>query len=343
MTQRFAFPALAIVLTALLAACGGGGSSAPETSQTVPPGTSSPPPTQPAAPAGILWHNDFSLDQRRGVQISPLDGAAPSQVTTSSDVDVSVWPDGKQYVITAPDIPRRTTAITVVDRATGNTVYQGQVNGYLRDVAPSPTDKRLARVRHGETTVSDFEEYVIDFSTMKPVYSISDSDWFSWLPDGRFMLIGLNTGSMRTGSLDGSAVTTVGQLKVPAERIMGQFLLSPTGKQLVVPLTLRGSATNETDLWIANADGTGLEQFTETKVLGGAVWSPDGGQLAYTTNTGIACGAGSCAGSCNQWVAPASLRKVQGLAGTQGSDSFNVSSRSGTKTKLGCSVLAWTP
>jgi hypothetical protein len=344
--RRFAAILLCTTLTALLTACGGGGGSSggdTPTTPTTPPTTPVDPPPQQSRPTGLLWHNDFSLDLRNGVQLSPLNGDPPTQITNQTDSDVAVWPDGKQYIVTRRDIARGVTDITVFDRASGNTVYQGQAAGYLRNVEPSPTDKRLVKVRQGQDSASAFEEHVLDLSTMQSRLAISDTDWFAWLPDGRYMLIGLNSGSMRVASLDGAGETIVGHLDVPADRRMGQFGVSPDGKRFLMPLTRRGSATNETDLWIGNVDGTGFEQFTDNKVFGGAAWSPDSRYVAYVTDTGISCGAGTCQGVCQQWYSSVDQRMVKGIAGTPGSEVFTVRNRSGGTTRLGCSVLAWTP
>lgn len=344
MKQRFAAILLCTTLTAVLTACGGGGSSGGDTptTPTTPPTTPVDPPSQPSGPTGVLWHNDFSLDLRNGVHLSPLNGDPPSQITNQPDSDVAVWPDGKQYIVPRRDIARDITDITVIDRATGNTVYQGQAAGYLRNVEPSPTDKRLAKVRQSQNSASAFEEHVLDLSAMQSRLTISDNVWFALMPDGRYMLIDLNSGNMHVASLDVAGETTVGHLEVPADRRMGQFGVSPDGKRFLMPLTRRGSATNETDLWIGNVDGTDFEQFTDTKVFGGAAWSPDGRYVAYVTDTGISCGAGTCQGVCQQWYSSVDQRKVKGMAGTPGSEVFTVRNRSGGTTRLGCSVLAWT-
>jgi Tol biopolymer transport system component len=292
---------------------------------------------------GTLWHSNYALDFRDGVQLAHLDGSLPTQITTRDDVSVEVWPDGTQYVVTDWNVYDDFTEITVIDRASGNTVYQEQVNGYLRDVKASPADKKLMKVRLGEDSISPFVEFILDVSTMKPLYIISERDWFSWMPDGRFMLINIDTGNMRIRSLDSTEETLVGHLTIPADRIMGDFSVSPTGKQLIMIMNRRGTTSSEPDLWIGNIDGTAFEQLTDTKLIASANWSPDGNYVAYTTDTGSICSFGGCLGSCDQWYTPINLRKVQGLPNTPGSEEFRVVNRSGNQQILGCSVLAWTP
>jgi hypothetical protein len=312
-------------------------SSAPASSSTSVSTSSAP-----IAPAGILWHDNYALDYRNGVQLAHLDGSLPAQITTRNDVSIAAWPDGKQYVVTDWNVYDDYTEITVIDRITGSTVYQEQVDYYLRDASPSPTSKNLIKVRYGEDSISPFEEFILDVSTMKIRYMISDRDWFAWMPDGRFMLINIDTGNMRIASLDSAEETPAGHLDIPADRIMGDFSVSPTGTQFIMMMNRRGTTSSEPDLWIGNIDGSDFEQLTDTKLIAGANWSPDGRYVAYITDTGSICSFGGCLGSCDQWYTPVNLRKVKGLPNTPGSEEFRISDRYGNQQILGCSVLAWT-
>jgi Tol biopolymer transport system component len=294
-------------------------------------------------PTGVLWHDNYALDYRDGVQLAHLDGSLPTQITTSDEASVNVWPDGKQYIVTDWNVYDDYTDITVIDRITNSTVYQTQVNGYLRGATASPNNKSLVKVIHGEDSISPFEEFVLDLSTMNVLYVVSDRDWFAWMPDGRFMLINIDTGNMRIASLDSTEETPVGHLEIPADRTMGNFTISPTGKQFVMVMDRLGTTSPEPDLWIGNIDGSGFEQLTDTKLVANAKWSPDGRYVAYTTDTGSICSFGGCLGSCDQWYTPVDLRKVKGLPNTPGSEVFRVTDRTGYQQVLGCSVLAWTP
>ncbi|HEY8881037.1 MAG TPA: hypothetical protein VIN03_25925 [Roseateles sp.] len=296
------------------------------------------------APTGMLWHNSFFLGAKlgKGFYVSPLNGGAPIEIIRRSEMDVAVWPDGRQFMVTHYDVYQGSTGFVVMNPA-GAALYQGQLDGYVRDVAPSPTDRRLALVRQGKDTVAPFEDVILDLATLKPRRRISDDDWFAWMPDGRFMLISIKTGRMRVASVDGAQETQVGQLVVPADWAMGGFTVSPTGKQFVMRMRHR-SAKGESDLWIANIDGSGLEQFTDAKATTNAVWSPDGRYVAYKVDLGYACStAGFCAGGCDQYYTPVELRKVRGQANQPGSQNFNVRDLEGRVKPLGCSVQAWTP
>lgn len=294
-------------------------------------------------PTGMLWHNSYILDHHSGVQVSPLAGGKPIDITHSKDMDVAAWPDGRQFIVTKPDVYRRITSYVVMT-PDGKTVFSGDAGGYVRDVVPSPVDRRLAKVRQGDSPLAPFEEQVLDLSTMRPRYRIADDDWFAWMPDGRFMLISIKTGRMRIASLDGGPETVVGQLTPPADRQMGAFAISPTGREFIMKMPRRNAVPREADLWIGNLDGSRLERLTEAKAIGSALWSPDGRYVAYTVDTGYMCStAGFCAGSCDQWYTPAGLRRVRGFKGEPGSEAFQVSNQRGQRQALGCEVLAWTP
>lgn len=297
-------------------------------------------------PQGLIWHNGFLMTNYklgRGVYVSPLDGGAPIQILDRSEIDVAVWPDGRQFIATRFDLYKGYTALVVMT-STGAVVHQGQMDGYVRDVQPSPVNRSLALVRQGRDSLAPFEEYILDLATLKPRRQISSDDWFSWMPDGRFMLISIKTGRMRIASLDSTQETPVGQLVVPPDRVMGAFTVSPTGKQFVMRMPRRDSVPAESDLWIANIDGSGLEQLTDAKAVTSAVWSPDGRYVTYKVDTGRFCStAGYCVGTCDQYYTPAGLRRVKGLDGQPGSAKFKVRNREGEVEPLRCSVLAWTP
>lgn len=302
-----------------------------------------PAPASAGRPTGLLWHNSYTLDHVTGVQVSPLGGGKPIQVTNDREMDVAVWPDGRQFVVTKANIYRGITSIVGMT-PDGRVVFTGDAPGYLRDLVPSPVDRRLAKVRHGDAPLSPSEELVLDLSTMRVRYRISDDDQFAWMPDGRFMLISIATGRMRVASLDGGPEVTVGQLTLPPERSMGEFAISPSGREFITKLPRRHAVPKEADLWIGSIDGARLERLTEAKAIGSALWSPDGRYVAYTVNTGASCStAGYCYGSCDQWYTPAHLRRVRGFKGEAGSEEFQVSDRLGTRQTLGCDVLAWTP
>ena len=276
------------------------------------------------------------------MQIASLDGQASIQLTPDT-VALAAWPDGRQYLTTEWNVAGGYTDLTVVDRNQGKTVFAWRIEGYLRGAQPSPTDKRLAKVVLGASSVSTFSEFIVDLDTRQVRRQIAAEDWFAWMPDGRFLLINPDAGTIRVGSMDSSAVATVGSFSLPKERAMGPLWVSPSGQQFVVRLT-RDSVPSESDLWIANLDGSGLAQLTHSNRSFEARWSPDGRFIAYDTDGTRACTGTVCSGTCQLWYTTPDLRLVSGLSGTPGSNSFRVNDRNGlSATPLGCRLVAWTP
>ena len=294
------------------------------------------------SPGGLLWHNDFALDLHRGVQVSPLDGSPPIAITSRSDMDVAVWPDGRVVAVTKPNVYERITALVVMDVGSGRPLHNLVLDGYVRDLAPSPVSRQLVKLRQSDSPGSPFRELVLDLTTQKPRYRIADDDFFAWMPDGRFMLINLKTGLMRIAQLDDPREQVTGRLTLPPGRAMGEFRISPTGTEFMMKLALRQSVPVEADLWIGRLDGSRFEQLTQVRALGSAVWSPDGRHVAYTVNTGSICSGWGCLGGCDQHYTGVALRQVKGFDGTPGSERFEVRNRQGQKQRLGCDVLAWT-
>lgn len=334
---------LAIGLLAGLAACGGGGGAdAPADPPASTPVAPQVPPPSSAQPAGALWHDNYALDSWDGVQIASLDGLAPANVTNKK-LALTPWPDGRQYVMTEWNVAGGYTDLSVVDRASGASLYALRADGYLRGALPSPTDKKLVKVVQGAGSTSEFTEFILDLDTRRARRQIALQDWFAWMPDGRFLLVNPEAGTIRIGSVDSSDEVPIGQFRLPQDRRMGPVWVSPTGKQFVVRLP-HVSATGESDLWIANVDGSGLEQLTDSKRSFEALWSPDGRYIAYDTDSGRACTGTVCSGTCQLWYTTPEQRKVKGLTGTSGSGAFRVNDRQGLSgTPLGCRLLGWTP
>ncbi|HSC48724.1 MAG TPA: hypothetical protein VLD16_00565 [Gaiellaceae bacterium] len=104
-----------------------------------------------------------------------------------------------------------------------------------------------------------------------------------WSPNGR--KLAFVDGGLWTMSADGT-----GLVRLVAEGQKMRQLLSPTwapqGRRIA--FTAR-TAENQRDIWIVNADGTGLHQMWKTPRLWewDVDWSPAGNQLAFSSATGM--------------------------------------------------------
>lgn len=295
-----------------------------------------------ARPTGWLWHGNYALNRWSGMQVASLDGLPPVSLSTST-VALTPWPDGRRYVTTQWHAADAATRLTVVERSSGAAVQALSVPGYLRAVQPSPADPRLLKVVWSEGFSTPVVDTVIDLQSQRALRQIAAQDLFAWLPDGRMLLVDVGTGLMRASRVDGAGETPVGQLRWPADSRPGPLWVSPSGAQLVVRLQ-RISRPDESDLWIAAIDGTGLEPLTDSRRSFNAQWSPDGRFVAYDTDASRACSGTVCMGTCQLWYTTSDLRRVRGLQGTPGSSGFQVTDRFGpAAVPLGCPLVGWTP
>ena len=272
-----------------------------------------------------------------------IEGAYALVSLTNKKLALTPWADGRQYVTTEWNVAGAYTDVTVVDRTSGATLHALRVDGYVRGALPSPADKKLVKIIVGASSTSSFSELILDLDTRQARRQIAAEDWFAWMPDGRFLLVNPDAGTIKVGSVDSADTTTLGQFRLPQDRRMGPIWVSPNGKQFVVRLP-HATAMGEADLWIANIDGSALEQLTDSKMSFEAQWSPDGRLIAYDTDSSRACTGTVCGGTCQLWYTTPDLRKVRGQSGQAGSSSFRVNDRNGAAaTPLGCRLVGWTP
>lgn len=316
---------------AMLTACGGGGGSGGDDGGSPPPGG--------GGPTGHLWHNNYALDTLDGTQVAALDGSAPALVT--SHLVAVPWPDGSQYAIAEWDTAEDTTVVTVRNTSTGATLHELSFDGYVRNLRPSPTDKSMLMATWGEDSVSPAYAIFVDMEAVEIVDALSaDEGPVQWLPDGRYIHVS-NTGAVDAASVTGTP-TRLGQVNLPAGKVLGAVSVNPQGTQMAMRLMVQGDSNIlESDIWVAGIDGSALAQLTDTGASNYAKWSPDGRYIAFDLDTGLVCGGGTCVGSCGLWYAPASSRLVKALPSSNDAFKFRVNNRQQQEQSLGCELLAW--
>ena len=114
----------------------------------------------------------------------------------------------------------------------------------------------------------------------------------AWLPDGRYVYFVRN--SLYVSSPTSADDTLIAQLSLPANELdtitQGDIAVSPDGSRLAFNWTepRDGGIENDSNLWVANVDGTGLRRLTTAPDPNSALdfrhgsptWSPDGKWVA---------------------------------------------------------------
>jgi hypothetical protein len=325
-----AFAAVAI------AGCGGGGEAGPPPAP--PPIADTPAPAPPTGLSGRLWHNNYALDFLDGTQIASPSGALPS-VASAHDY-ATPWPDGSQFVYTEWNVHDDYSDLVVVDLASGMTRYRLNTAGFLRNEQPSPVSKDRVMATIGEDSVSPADTIFIDLPTMAVLRRFSADAPVTWLPDGRYLRV-LADGTMRAGEVTG-VEQTVGRIEPPPSHSVRALWVNRQGTKIAMRLLHDGSLTDETDIWLADMDGSRLERLTSTKMSAYAHWSPDGRHIAFDVDTGHFCTYGGCIGTCELWVVPATARNVTALPAAGDALRFRVKNRHGSEYALGCDLRGWT-
>lgn len=325
-------PAL-LVMTFLLTACGGGGGG----------GGGTPPPADGGnngSLQGRLWHDNYALDFLDGTQIAHLSGALPIHVTPR--LTAWPWPDGNQYATAEADTDQ--TEVNVHALADGALLHSLTVEGYLRGIKPSPVSNSVILATWGEDSISTAYAVFYDLATETVLDGFGvDQASVDWLPDGRYLQVSLE-GAIITGTVGGET-TSSGSVTLPEQWEVRDVDVSPDGTKILITGVVPsiGGGINEADLWVANPDGSDLKRLTITGMSYYGQWSPDSAHIAFDVDTGLVCGAGSCAGKCELWYAPATAQNLDALSESDIQAQFRVVNRQGETRVLGCDLQGWTP
>lgn len=325
-----AFAAVAIL------GCGGGGGGEP--APAPPPAADTPAPAPPAGLSGRLWHNNYALDYLDGTQIASLSGALPS--LASANDYATPWPDGSQFAYTEWNVYDDDSDMVVVDLASGTVRYRLNTSGFLRNEQPSPVSKDRVMATIGEDSTSPADTIFIDLPTMTVLRRFSADAPVTWLPDGRYLRV-LEDGTLRAGEVTGEE-QTVGRIEPPPSHSVRALWVNRQGTKIAVRLLHDGSLTDETDIWLADMDGSRLERLTATKMSATAHWSPDGQHIAFDVDTGHVCSGAGCIGTCEVWYVPVTARNVTALPAAGDAQRFRVKNRHGSVYALGCELRGWT-
>jgi len=166
--------------------------------------------------------------------------------------------------------------VFVVDKTGGNGHWltanpMGQV---LRSPAWSPSGDRVLVVTPSSELIS------IDVATGVPTTLPYQADVATFDTTGDLILFSTPS-SIRIGHADGSGVVrTIGG---PGGRFVEFPRFSPDGQRIA--FAAAPPASNNTDIYVVNADGTGMTRVAGTPAVETyPTWSPDGQTLVYTSS-----------------------------------------------------------
>ncbi|MBC7938247.1 MAG: six-bladed beta-propeller, TolB-like protein, partial [Chitinophagaceae bacterium] len=120
--------------------------------------------------------------------------------------------------------------------------------------------------------------------------------------------------------------------------------VNPQGTQILSAWVVSEGSAIKKDLWISDIAGGNLARLTATDGADRAVWSPDGGLVAFAIRPEVTCTGFDCTGAvarCDLRYTAASRRDVS--AGSADAPDLRVPDTAGRSVILGCDVQGWTP
>jgi TolB protein len=103
----------------------------------------------------------------------------------------------------------------------------------------------------------------------------ADGGWPAWSPDGKEIVFGGQT-QLYVVAVNSTHARTL--TRTPGEKLAPDW--SPDGKRIVFEGT---PSPNASDIYVMNADGTGIKRLTHSGDDGDPSWSPDGTKIVYDT------------------------------------------------------------
>jgi hypothetical protein len=298
-------------ITLLQVACGGGGGGEGGGGSANPPVGSSD--LNPGL-TGNLWfkleegNRYFTANANTGVQTLLRSRESRNDFFRPA-------PDGNRYLVHSYD--DGVTSIRVFSRA-GTLQGSFDVDGWVEDYRFSHDGNYIGllvsdSLENNTTNPNNVNAnrgvFIVDISAL-PVRTLVRAFYgrgndfvsaFDWLPDGKYIYLRRADRALITGSakvLNGNEQIT-GVVSVPAAYALSASLdASPDGSQLAVVFNWSEGPLSKSDVWLTNAQGGNPERMSSSGFSTPVAWSPDGNYLAIRHDTGSACVAGGCFGSC---------------------------------------------
>ena len=236
------------------------------------------------ARCGGVWCQEIYLQR--------LDGTGLRRVTITpwvQDLSPSWFPDGRRLAFTrANPLPIQVMTVCIVDTWNSGTTRCFDLGPLTNGSGPSvsPDGKKIA--------LAYFDQDVVPGPVVATGIAVVDADGKNltrltrtvcnggfctadggptWSPDGKWILFNRPDGNIWRMRPDGSELTKLIEKAFHA-------VYSPDGERIA----FTSKRTGKVQIFVMNADGTGLQQFTpEDDNYSAPAWSPDGTRITFSS------------------------------------------------------------
>lgn len=329
----------AAVLVLWLVGCGGGGGSEVQASPGGPIVNPSIPPT--SSSEFVVFEDTASSELLSG----SLDGNS-WRTLAAYRRGQDAWSRlaaGRQLAVYR-SASSQNDAVTLYELSSAKPVLTQEIPKNTVIAGPVFGDRDLFLLRSFVGASDGGTAFVVNLRTGKVVNTLASGGanaTIDALPDGRMYRIDDKTGSISVGGADG-VWTELGRLSIPVGTTLGSWRINHQGSKIaVVYQWFNAASATQSDVWVAEIDGSNQYRLTNQGYVGQALWSPDDSQVAFKFDTSSLLG--KLTGHCSYWKVPVNAREVSGLSYDQPhpiAAQMRVNLK-GIKNYSPCNVIAW--
>jgi Tol biopolymer transport system component len=225
---------------------------------------------------------ESELARDRDIWIMNADGSNPRQLTksTADEYQPVFSPDGKKILYVSDE--RGSPDIWVMDRDGSNKTRLTRDKGIERDPAWSPDGKKIVYAAL-PLEADNFDLWIMDADgsnkiqlTQTPSNEITPA----WSPDGKYIAFASDEG----GNLDIYLIDPDGKNRTKLISTAGyeyQPDWSPDGSKIAYTAWGAEESLDQSNIWIANADGSQRIQLTSISPSAHPRWHPNGTQILF--------------------------------------------------------------